>query len=981
MILPRILSRLYSIRPAFQVLGTVILLTLSTGNLYAGASKPNAAESSAAAAAIAGVTLVEQVADDSKGIVIPYSKYQLDNGLTLIIHEDKSDPLVHVDVTYHVGSAREQPGRSGFAHFFEHMMFQGSAHVGDEQHFKIISEAGGRLNGTTNIDRTNYFETAPSNQLETLLWLEADRMGFLLEAVTQKKFEVQRATVKNERGQNVENRPYGLANEINSAALYPTGHPYSWPTIGFPEDLDAATLADLKAFFLRWYGPNNATLTVGGDVDPVETIRLVKKYFSSIPPGPEVTPDRVDPVQLDADRYVSYVDQNIRFPALMLSFPTVPLAHPDQVALDCLASLIGNGKKSLFYKNFVLPQKALQANGTHMNGELAGSMMFFLVTFPGSSLSQLESEMRAVFDNFGPDDISEEDLQIFKAGTEASLINGLASVSGKVSQLAFNETFLGNPDYIQKELEAIRKLTKTDVLRVFNKYLKGQHSVVLSVLPPGMEKGAAKADNISVARNDTGNKNNSATQSDLELRPVQDNFDRSVQPAAGRAPLVEAPDFWRERLANGIEIIGARSSEVPTVSLILDFKGGHSLEQPEQFGLASLTAAMMNEGTEKLSAERFEVELQKLGSRISTGAGANSFSISVNSLRDQFDNTLDLLEQRLYQSRFTEADFKRLKQQQIEAVKADEKQPRSIATSVYYKLLYGEGHVRSVNSSGEVDTLENLTLQDLEAFRKRQLGANVLQVILVGDISREEALAKLDFLKRLPVTDITKPAQPAPPSPAGKTIYLVDKPGAPQSEIRIGYLTDLPYDATGEFFKRSLMNFVLGDAFNSRINLNLREDKGYTYGARSRFSGNHEPGPFTASAGVKTDASADSVRQFMMEIEGYRNKGITDSELQFMRLAIGQQDALNYETPSQKAGFLSQVIEYNLPQNFVKQQAGIINSISQKEINALARKHLPTEKMVIVMVGDAESIYPSLQELGYDIVRLDADAMPIKSNK
>jgi zinc protease len=315
--------------------------------------------------AVAQTRLIEKVEKTGDEIVIPYEKYQLDNGLTLIIHEDHSDPMVHVDVTYHVGSAREELKKSGFAHFFEHMMFQGSENVADEEHFKIITDAGGTLNGTTNRDRTNYFETVPVNQLETMLWLEADRMGFLLPAVTQQKFEVQRATVKNEKGQNYDNRPYGQTFEIIAAALYPYGHPYSWLTIGKLEDLDRVDVNDLKRFFLRWYGPNNATLTIGGDVKPKEVVKLVEKYFGNIPSGPEVEPMKLDAPVLESDRYVSYIDKNIRFPALVFTYPTVPRFHPDEAALDVLADILGGGRGSYFYKNFVANRKAIQAQASH----------------------------------------------------------------------------------------------------------------------------------------------------------------------------------------------------------------------------------------------------------------------------------------------------------------------------------------------------------------------------------------------------------------------------------------------------------------------------------------------------------------------------------------------------------------------------------------------------------------------------------------
>jgi zinc protease len=284
--------------------------------------------------------LVEKVTKQGTELVIPYEKYVLPNGLILIIHEDHSDPVVHVDVTYHVGSAREEIGKSGFAHFFEHMMFQGSDHVADEEHFKIVTAAGGTLNGSTNRDRTNYFETVPSNQLEKMLWLEADRMGFLMDAVTQKKFEIQRATVKNERGQNYDNRPYGLLSEVASKNLYPYGHPYSWLTIGYIEDLNRVDVNDLKNFFLRWYGPNNATLTVGGDVKPAEVVKLVEKYYGPIPRCPEVKPVVVPPAVLENDHYVSYTDNYAKLPLLYVDYPTVPIYHKDMGALACLAQVI-----------------------------------------------------------------------------------------------------------------------------------------------------------------------------------------------------------------------------------------------------------------------------------------------------------------------------------------------------------------------------------------------------------------------------------------------------------------------------------------------------------------------------------------------------------------------------------------------------------------------------------------------------------------
>jgi zinc protease len=439
--------------------------------------------------------LVEKVATKNGDVNIPYEKYVLSNGLTVVLHEDHSDPIVHVDVTYHVGSAREEIGKSGFAHFFEHMQFQGSDNVADEQHFKIITAAGGTLNGSTNLDRTNYYETVPANQLEKMLWLEADRMGYFLDAVTQKKFEIQRSTVKNERGQNYDNRPYGLVNEFGSKNLYPYGHPYSWLTIGYVEDLNRVDVQDLKNFFLRWYGPNNATLTIGGDLKPAEVIKWVEKYFGSIPRGPEVTKTVLPAVQLTSNRYVSYVDNYAKVPMMVKTFPTVPNYHPDMGALTCLAQVLGQGKNSLLYQSFVKSQKALQASANSRLSELAGEMSFQFVPLPGKSLAAMDSMFTTALIEFEKIGVTDADIDKFKGGIEAQYINGLQSVSGKVSQLAAFQTFTGNPNQTAKMLSMYRSVTKADVLRVYQTYIKDKYCVTVSVLTKSNNTGVAQPDN------------------------------------------------------------------------------------------------------------------------------------------------------------------------------------------------------------------------------------------------------------------------------------------------------------------------------------------------------------------------------------------------------------------------------------------------------------------------------------------------------
>lgn len=920
--------------------------------------------------------LVEKVTRKGNELVIPYEKYVLPNGLTVVVHEDHSDPIVHVDVTYHVGSAREEIGKSGFAHFFEHMMFQGSDHVADDEHFKIVTASGGTLNGSTNRDRTNYYETLPSNQLERALWLEADRMGFLLDAVTQKKFEIQRATVKNERGQNYDNRPYGLAGEYIAKNLYPYGHPYSWLTIGYVEDLNRVDVNDLKNFFLRWYGPNNAVLTVGGDVTPQQVLALADKYFGSIPRGPEVSKTIVPAVVLEKDRYVSYED-NVRFPMLQIAYPTVPNYHPDEVALDALAEILGGGRTSLFYKNLVKTQFAVQANAGHPTTELAGQFALSVLPFPGKRIDSTQALIRRTMAEFEKRGVTDDDMAQFRATRETQLIQGLSSVSGKVSQLAAYQTFLGNPNYLPQELKRIQSVTKADVMRVYNQYIKGKNAVVLTVYPKGKPETVTTPDNYTISTE--GYKAPDYGYAGLKYNKPKDSFDRSVKPGPGPNPALKVPPFWNDKLANGIKIIGTRNDEVPTVTMLFTIKGGHlhSANDPGKAGIAQLTASLMNEATQNFTSEQLSQKLDKLGSDISIRASTEEINISVESLVKNLDSTLALLEEKLLRPRFSADDFDRLKKQQIELVANQSTQPVVIANKAYNKLLYGAGNIRAVPVSGTTRTVENITLDDVKAFYQKYLSPTVTNLVIVGDVEQKAIMSKLAFLNKWAAKPVTVPTAAVTRKVDKTRLYLIDKEQAAQSEIRIGYLTDLPYDATGDYYRASLANYMLGGAFNSRINMNLREDKGFTYGARSGFASTHTPGPFTAQAGVKAAATDSSVVEFVKEMTRYAKSGITPEELDFVKSSLGQSDALRYETSLQKAFFLNRIIDYNLPKNFVEQQSDILRKITKAEIDAIAKKRLPVNNMIITVVGNKQRIKPSLEKLGYEIVELDKEGDPV----
>ncbi|MDO6776373.1 pitrilysin family protein [Shewanella sp. 3_MG-2023] len=913
-----------------------------------------------------GVTLVETVAQ-SDSVGIPYKKYQLENGLTVILHQDTSDPLVHVDVTYHVGSAREVAGRSGFAHLFEHMMFQGSQNVGDEQHFKVVTEAGGTLNGTTNTDRTNYFETVPSNQLEKMLWLESDRMGFLLPALTSEKFEVQRETVKNERAQRIDNQPYGRLNERFNQAMYPAGHPYSWPVIGWPEDLERASVDDVRNFFKRWYGPNNATLTIGGDFDEMQTLAMVNKYFGELKRGPEVSADPKTPVVLDKTRYISMEDK-VHLPLIYMGFPTVYARHKDEAALDLLANILGGGKTSLLYKNLVKDGYAVQASVGHPCQELACSLTLYALANPasGATLATLEQKINDSIKEFEQRGVTDDDLQKVKVQFEADTIFGMQSVKGKVSTLAYNQTFFDNPDMIASDLARYASVTKDDVMRVFNTYIKDKPMVVMSVVPEGAKQLIAAEDNFTPTMMPVAPEAVSGVDN---VRQITSSFDRTIMPKVGDAPVLKVPELWNASLANGIEVMGTESHETPTVELLIYLEGGHRVAPQGKAGVASLTASMLNESSAKRSTEELAGALEMLGSSVSFGASGSQSYIQLSSLTENLAPTLAILQEKLFTPGFVEADFQRLKQQQLQGLQHQESDPNFLARQGFSSLLYGENSPLSVNASGTLESVAGLTLEDVKQFYQQQYRAGNAKMVLVSDLSKQQVLPLLSPFAAWQGSASSPFVLPQLPELAGGTIYIIDKPDAAQSVINIGKRA-LTYDATGDYFKSYLMNYPLGGAFNSRINLNLREDKGYTYGARSGFNGDSLVGRFMASASVRTDVTAESLIEFINEINLYQQQGMSEEELTFLRSSISQGKALDYETPYQKAGFMRMIQRYQLDDNFTEQQANIVQQVSRAELNELAATQLDLSQMVMLIVGDKAAILPKLQALDYPIVEI-----------
>lgn len=913
---------------------------------------------------LAQPTLIEKVEAKPGKLTIPYERWKLPNGLTILLHEDHSDPVVNVMVTYKVGSNREELGKSGFAHFFEHMMFQGSKHVADEEHFKMVSTAGGNMNGFTERDRTVYFETLPSNYLEMGLWLEADRMGFLLDSLTTKKFENQRDAVKNEKSQNFENRPYGLAfvEEINKA-LYPFKHPYSWPVIGYVDDLNRATLDDVKNFFLRWYGPNNAILTVSGDFKPEEALKMIDKYFAGIKQCPEVKKLRTPPVVIPTDKYTAYKDRTY-FPLNLRVYPTVGQYHKDEPALDLLSSMMGGGNNSIFYKNFVKDETAIQAGVSHRSEELSGEFQIQIFAYPPEDFNlealftKLDERVKATIEEFEKTGITDDALARVKAEMESRYYDGLDEVFNKGATISEWERLLGRPSTVTDEIERYTKVTKEDITRVFNKYIKGSGAAILNTYPIMNQKDSVKSINPNAGATFPAN----PEYAGLKYAPNPDNFDRAARPVAGAAKTVKAPEFYQTALKNGMKVLGTNATESPMISIQISLDGGDMALTPEQlkkFGLAQLATSLMNEGTKNYTTEQMSAELEKLGSSIDISAGKMTNNITVTCLKKNLDATLKLLEEKLLNPGFRPEDFKLAKKQYKEGVKDQKTNAQALANKAFNQAIYGPSSVLGMEPT--VKTIEAIELQDTKDYYANCFSSKNGQIVVVGDVTEAEITQKLDFLNKMSNKEVKMQVVPDPPAKAEQQFFIQEKVAAPSSVIMMGYPA-MKYDATGDYFKSQIANFAFGGAFNSRLNLNLREDKGYTYGIRSGFSGNKFNGTFLISSSVKRPATVLSLAEITKEFTGYVQNGITDKELEFTKNSMLNVEALRYESPWQKAGFLANIARYNLPKDYVAQQNQILKTITKEELNAHIKKVYDINKMTTVIVGDKAYIEAALDK-------------------
>lgn len=918
---------------------------------------------------------------DSDELSISFKKYELKNGLQVILHQDKSDPIVSLAVLYHVGSNREKPGKTGFAHLFEHMLFQQSEHIGEDQFFKKIQDAGGTLNGGTFQDGTIYYEIVPKNALELILWMESDRMGFFENTITQAAFMNQQDVVINEKRQRVDNNPYGHTDYVIHKALFPEGHPYNWVVIGEMADLKKATVEDVKQFYENFYGPNNATLVLAGDFDENEARKLIEKYFGEIKEGKDVSALKTPVVQLDRIKKLYHEDNFANAPQLNMVWPTAKQYEPDAYALDFLAKILSDGKKAPLYKVLVKEKKLTSKTVAYNNSmELAGIFQIRITANDGVSLDDVYNGIFEAFNMFEKDGITDTDLEKVKAGLETDFYNGLQSVLYKSFQLSMYNAFAGDPGYIEQDIKNIRAVTKKDVMRVYNKYIKDKPYVVTSFVPIEkldlIVKGSEKA---QVVEEEAGKKEDKKVVEigSEEIKHTPSAFDRNKQPALGPPPGLNLPSVWTSSLDNGLKIYGIENEELPLIQFTLVLEGGHMLDDMHKVGVANLMTDIMMEGTKNKTPVDLEEEIDLLGSNIWMYTGNESIVIGGNTLARNFDKTLNLIEELLLEPRWDQEEFNRIKTKTINEIKRKNARPNMVANELFRKLVYGKQHILAYPAMGSVESVESISIDDLKAFYDKYYAPSVSRFHIVGSISKEKVLASLKSLnERWKSKEVKSPEYALPGKREHAELYFVDFPDAKQSVINIGYLALARTDP--DYFPATVMNYKLGGSFSGIVNLILREEKGYTYGARTYFSGSKIPGPFVASSSVRTNATLESVDIFRDAMSKYR-EGISEEDLEFTKNALIKSNALRFETLGAKLNMISNIGAYNLPVDYVMQEESIIRNMTLEQHKALAQKYIMPDKMIYMVAGDAKTQFGQLKKAGFDkAIIIDREGNPVK---
>jgi zinc protease len=876
-------------------------------------------------------------------IDIPFQKFVLPNGLTLIVHEDHKAPIVAVNVWYHVGSKNERPGKTGFAHLFEHLMFGGSEHYKD-RYIDALERVGATdLNGTTSEDRTNYFESVPTSALDYTLWLESDRMGYMVGAIDQKTLDLQRGVVQNEKRQG-ENEPYGMVEEVVQHDTYPSGHPYSWSTIGSMEDLNAASLDDVKNWFKTYYGPSNAVVVVSGDIDPQTVHEKVEKYFGEIPPGPPLTRPRAWISKMTGSHRAQMQD---RVPQERIDkvWNMPEFGAEDSDYLDLVSDVLGAGKTSRLYKRLVYDDQLATNVGAFVNPrEIGGQFEISAMARPGVDLARVEKAIDEELARFLDQGPTQQEVERVRTQYVANFIRGVDRIGGfggKSDVLAMSQVYLGDPAGYKIKLARVREATPAKLQSAARRWLS-DGVYALEIRPYG------------------------------DPQPASQTADRSKPPAIGQPPELHLPKLERATLSNGLKIVLAERHEIPMVNLSLLVDSGYAADQFALPGAARLVAGLLDGGTKTRSAPEISEQLAQLGARLTTAPSVDYLVVRLSSLKTNLDRAMDVYADVLLNPVFPESDFRRQQKLQLSSIDSEKAEPVQTAFRLLPGLIYGKGHAyaQPFTGSGTPASVSKLTRDDLLKFHAAWFKPNHATLVVAGDTTLAEMRPKLEKLfaawkpgdtPRKNVPDVSLPAKPV--------VYLVDRPGSQQSLILAGSVA--PRKSGTTEIPIVTMNNLLGGDFSSRINLNLREDKHWTYGAQTLLLDARGQRPFLVYAPVQTDKTRESLAELSKELRGIRgDRPATDAELTQVKTSETLRLPGSRETIGQVAASIEELVEYDLPDNYYETYASKVRELTLGDIAKAAASVVQPDHLVWVVVGDRAKIEAGVRELGLGEVQV-----------
>ena len=900
-------------------------------------------------------------------ISIDYEKFTLENGMDVVLHVDRSDPVVAIDIAAHVGSARETAGRTGFAHLFEHLLFLDSENLGygglDEMNTRIGGEG---TNGFTTHDMTQYFQATPKDTLEKIIWAEADKLCCFISTVSQNVIDNEKQVVKNEKRQRVDNQPYGHNLYIVNKAIYPADHPYNWQVIGSLADLDAATLQDTQDFYKRWYAPNNVTVTLAGDFDVDEAKALMKKYFEEIPAGEPIEKMQPRPGKLTTNMNLYYEDNFATVPQLTMVWPTVEQYHPDSYALDILLDYLTSGKKAPLSQVLVDEEKLTSSVGAfHYAKEIAGEAYLIINPNEGGDIDGLMPAIETAMGRFEEAGIPQADLDRIKAGLEVDFFDGMQSALGKAISLGEYNMFTGDPGFLVKDINRLKAVTTDDVMRVYNQYIKDQPRLHVSIVPKG--KASLSLGGASMAKI-IEEKVVAGEGAPVDFNPAErviENPSGFVRDEPGFGPeyTLQSPKVWSGALDNGIEVYGISSDETPLVEFSIYIDAGNRRGDYAKPAIPDLVSALLQKGTADKTTAELEDAIKSLGSEISISTSAQGSYVRGKTLARNLNATMDLVQEMLMKPRWDAEEFDLLKRKMLNDIDQRAANPNAIAGREMAKLRYPEGHILRYAYVGPKDKLEAVTLDDLKSFYDANYTQNDMKVRIVGDVSLSDVKSALKPI----AGGWDKPAQPVVDlaldnSVNATKIYFYDIPGAKQSVLRFERPAMSAIDP--DFALGEAINFPLGGIYTSKLNTELRVNKGYTYGIGSRFNGDKHRGVFTVGSSVRTNVTKESIA-LINEIVGRYGPDFTQDDLDMTKEALLRGQALDNETLGDKLGMVQDISTYGFDSDYKAQQAEAIKGLTLEKVKSLAAEHMQTDAMRILVVGDAASQLDGLKELGF----------------